>query len=173
MRKILNKKVILKETHYIRNCFLFGIFLVAGIFVVITCLISSVGQKITLEAVIGMTIFCLAFGTIFIWFIGLRNIRNILRDIKPIKNEDFTIYEDVLVEKTIIYKRDNSYPELIFDRYTFKTGNSIAVNHKQYRDFHIKEEFYIIVTGDKYSAMVFSKEKYDLDSELYSKIRSL
>ena len=170
-RKILNIKEILKSTNYKRNCFLFSIFFFAGILACTVCLTSGLSYEITWESILGTSIFTLVFGFLFIWFFGLKNILSILKDVKPIKNKDFVIYEDILVGKTKNHVRDSTYYELVFDGFTFKTGESITVEFVEYKYSKIGEPYYIVSSKNGKSNLAFPKSKYELDAELYPLVR--
>lgn len=170
-KTIITKEFLAKEYKHTGACCLFGIFMIAGIGVMLIPVFQPPEGLTNLLCTIAFT--SIFGGLIFGYFFGLRNILNIKKDCNSLLKGNFEIYIDELSEKDTYSRSDESTRYLLgFKEYSFLSNSSISVERSVYNKAIIGEKFYLIRRNhEKKVYIAYPQSQFELSPELYSMIK--
>lgn len=161
MKTIITSEFLLKEYHSTKKIFLFSIFVIAGLFCFICPVFYSKGISNILTNMAFMLIIAIPFCGI-----GLKNILNIVKQKKRIKNNNYFIMEDVVVKKSMLQhgissNKSDSYCQLDFEKHSKESGKAVVVKRSVYNEIKKGDLFYLVYVNKKLLGF-YPASKYEL-----------
>lgn len=162
--KEIDKNLILQGEKYRLQIFLFGIFGVIGIAAIVYPFASA--EEVVPDTIVLAFIMLFAFGIPFGYFLGIRKILRILKTVRLIKNGQYKILEDVLVD---VYMgghgknsdTDDSYCQFTFKNYSDVTGKNVIVSRSEYDKAQKGDKYYLVfVATQKSPIRCYSQKDY-------------
>lgn len=166
-KKIFTKNDLLKETRSYWSIIASCAFIIIPLLFALVILISYISSgNINMANTIGNIVeilFCLIF-----IYIGVRILTKMLKIIRQIKTGNFVIEIDKVIDKYDVSTSGSSNSNRF---YLVLQYNKTMVYINRWKEYNIGEEFYVINLG-KNETIVKSLNKYELDTELQSKVVS-
>ena len=149
MKIKITSNFLLREYRSTVKIILFAIFVLAGLF----CVISSLLYFKTLETKLAATVMSLFIAIPFCW-VGLKNIINIINQNRALKNDNYIIIEDVVVKKHMLHhgtskNTSDSYCQLDFETHSKNTGKAVVVKRSVYEETKKGDSFYLVYVNEK------------------------
>ena len=161
MKTKITTDFLLKEYRNTAKIILFSVFVLAGLF----CFICPVFYCKELTNLIVNMAFMLIISIPFCW-IGLKNIINVIKTTNRIKNNKYSVCEDVVIEKQMLHHgaskdTSDSYCQLDFEKHSKSTGKAVVVRRSVYEETKKGDSFYLIYINNKLIGF-YPTKKYDL-----------
>lgn len=152
---------LLREYRSTVKIILFAIFVIAGLF----CVLSSLLYFKTLETKLASAAMSLFIAIPFCW-IGLKNIINVVNKNIALKNNNYIITEDVVVKKRMLHhgtskNTSDSYCQLDFEKHSKNTGKAVVVKRSVYEETKKGDSFYLVYVNEKLIGF-YPSSKYEL-----------
>lgn len=161
MKTKITSEFLSKEYRNTTKIILFTVFVVAGLF----CFICPVFYCKGLANLITNMAFMLIIAIPFC-FIGLKNIINIINTNNSIKNNNYSICKDIVVEKQMLHHgaskdTSDSYCQLDFEKHSKSTGKAVIVKRSVYDETKKGDSFYLVYVSNKLIGF-YPTTKYEL-----------
>lgn len=164
MKKI-DKKLLIKEGNYYKQLVCFSIFFFVAVLMFSIEMIKAFGtEKIWLAIAVYGLIILIPFG----YFLGLRKICGVVKDISRINSKRFRIVERVAIDKQIVNNSSTTNDTQII----FSKDDGVWVSRKKSKEIKIGDTCYVVyLDGDENPCAIYSKRKYILDDDLMTLVK--
>ncbi len=168
----ITKNRLLNDVHLTGRIIFLSIFAFCGIMIPFIPFITL--KEININSIISFLVLFCIFGIPFGYFIGIRNVVYSVRVNHSIKNGNFYILEDEIID--FYATQDESSPDshckIELKIYSEKTNKIIPVKYKAFRKLKKGDKcFLVFVQFSKKPVIVYPGNEYFLDDELETRLR--
>ena len=157
--QILTKERILKDTNWKAGMAVFGV--VAFIGCALTALPLLQLREPSFHSLIRTGCMLMGFGIPFGYFWGIRKIMVILKMVKRVRGEQYSVVEDVVTDKQMTQTIGEHYCDLTFQNYSKRTDKNISVNNSVFSKTEIGDKFYLIfLESDSEPLKIYSLKEF-------------
>lgn len=170
MKKLLTRKKLIEDIHLVRTICLFGIFGIVGLFGPVYGLYMVITEPCK-NSYIGLAFLTVFPGLVFGYFIFWRNVKSVLKQVSCLKNGDFIVVIDEVVDKEMYSDSDSGYRYMLdLKKFSTESGRLLTVTRSDYNKCKKGSQCILILEQCVKYPSFYRADTYELDTDLRSHV---